>query len=113
MAPSPRPAACSIFDRTERLIARAAAPMPASVMRAASGAPARICSAWPQPQSRSGARRHVRNVRRAKTTVQGIQAAPASWFHTGTCEASGPEHTQTAAASQAAVRESARARESA
>ena len=112
MAPSARRAAC-VRGRAARIIASAAAPMPASVMSAASGAPARICSAWPQPQSRSQGTRHVRIPRRAKSTVQGIQAAPASWFQTGTCEASGPEHTQTAAVTHAAVRENARVRESA
>ncbi len=113
MAPSARLPACGIRGRGARTIASAAAPMPARVTSAASGAPARICSAWPPPQSRSQGTRRVRIARRAKSAVQGIHVAPASWFQTGTCEASGPEHTHTAAATHAAMRENARVRESA
>ncbi len=111
MVRSARRAACALRGRAARTIASAAAPIAARVTSAASGAPATICSAWPQPQSTIQWTRRVRNARTAKSTVQGIQAAPASWFQTGTCEASGPEQTHTAAATHAAVRENTSVRE--
>jgi hypothetical protein len=72
--------------------------MPAAVMSAASREPATTCTPWPIPHATAQRRRPVRRAEIAARPAQGIQAAPASWFHMSTTDRSGPEATHARAA---------------
>ena len=80
---------------------------------AASGEPATTWAARATPVPIAERARPARSMRTPAASAQGIQAAPASWFHTSAIDSTGPDATHSSPAAAAAAGASPSARPSA